>query len=744
MRSAGVALVLLLAAFVFVLFLPTGLVLTSYDTDVIQQFAASRAFAASTLASGHIPLWNPYTYGGQPFLGEFESAVFYPSNVLFFVLPLERALNFSLLLHLILLGWGTERWAARRGLTTGAATMAGIVLPLSGAVFPHVYAGHLSNLCTMAWAPWLFLGLESWTREKDARGLLLASAAVCLQILAGQIQYVFYIAIALGLQAVVISFAEPSLRKRALPGVAVSYLAGAILSAVQLLPGLAMATESIRQQKLEHNFAAMFGFPPENFLTMVAPGFFGTLSSYWGRAYLWEMSLFIGVASLPLIAVACAHPHWRKQVGCDLGVVMVLLVLALGVHTPLFDLLYSYAPGFGHFRGWSKFTFPTTLFLVMAAASGADLVLRREGRYPRIAGGTVIAGILVAASGAWLIHSPIGTTPYFHPTGQINEVYLAPGTFAQPDFVEHAGQVAGVSLLIGGLIFFATGLVLLGQNRRPQLRWAIPVVLVIEMIIFAVSQVTFSRLSDAVPQDLAPFIAAHPGDYRVLNRAAPNNGFLLGAGDLWGNNPFVLRRYAEFMAFTQGENPDQVNQDLAINKQSPMLALLRLRYSFAAAGTSQSPTPPLPHLLLVSEAKTLAIRDAIFSALRDPHFDPAKTVLLESNPDPAPQANAMGHVALISESPNELVIDAITDKPAILLITDLYTRDWKAEPLPGSVQQSYHLIPADYILRAVPLQAGRHHLRIVYAPVSFAIGVAISISGWAIWLRLFFYFRRSK
>ena len=739
MRSAAVAAASTLAALVLVLLLPGGLILASYDTDIIQQFAASRAFAAQTIAAGHLPLWNPYTYGGQPFLGGFESAVLYPPNLIFLLLPLARALNFSLLFHLILMGWGMERWAARRGLSDGAAALAGWILPLSGAVFPHVYAGHLSNLSTMAWAPWLFLGLEKWTWGRDARGLLLASAAVCLQILSGQIQYVFFIAVAAGLQAVVISIAEPAVRRRALPGVVGTYLAGAMLSAVQLLPGLAAESEGIRQQKLEHDFAAMFGFPPENFLTLISPGFFGGPGAYWGRAYFWEMSLFIGVAGLPLIAVACAHPRWRRRAWGELGVVAVLLVLAMGVHTPLFDLLYFHAPAFANFRGWSKFTFPATLFLIMTVATGADLVLRGEGKFPCIACGTVIAGVMATAFGVRLFEDPHSIRALFNPASPIHEVYLAPSAFNLA-FGYHAGRDAGASLALGGVILIVAGALLLARKRR----WAIPAVIVLEMFAFANGQMTFSRLSDAMPAELTSFIAAHPGDYRVLNHDRPNNGFLLGAGDLWGNNPFVLRRYAEFMAMTQGQNPNRVNQDLAIDQLSPLFSLLRFRYAFAATGAIVSPVPPLPHVLLVSQAGILASRNAIFTALRDPQFDPAKTVFLESTPDPAPQAAASGTATLISQRPDELIIDAVTDKPAILLITDPYATGWRAEPLAASAQQIYHLMPADYILRAVPLQAGHHHLRVFYSPFSFPIGVVMSITSWAVWLGLLPFVFRMK
>jgi len=259
------------------------------------------------------------------------------------------------------------------------------------------------------------------------------------------------------------------------------------------------------------------------------------------------------------------------------------------------------------------------------------------------------------------------------------------------------------------------------------------------MIGFVAGQITVSHVSDAMPGALRQFVEAHPGDYRVLNFAYPDNGFLLGAGDLGGNNPSPLRRYAEFINFTQGGDPDHVTQYLPFKSIVPLYAILRLRYVFAPTSEGvrvvESPIPPLPRLLLVSDEKVLAGRNALFSAMHNPSFDPSKTVLLESEPEPHPEPGATGAAKMISDLPDELVIEADTNKPALLLITDLYDRNWHVQALPDSAQQSYHLMPADYILRAVPLAAGHHHLRIVYAPTAFWIGIGISVVAWTLWLR---------
>jgi hypothetical protein len=745
---AGLVVLALLVAFC----LPGDAVICGQNTDMIGEFVAWRAYMADSLYHGHLPLWNPYTYGGQPFLTGFESAVLYPPNLIFLVLPLGPALNFSILFHHILLGSGMYAWARSRGLDPRAAALAGVIVPLSGAVFPHVYAGHLSNLCTMAWAPWIFLGLETASLKGHARGWLLAAAGVALQIFAGHVQYVFYTAIAAGLQALVLSIAGPKTMPRWRPwaGVVIVYTAAVLLAAGELFPAYAASSESIRQQKLDYAFAAMFGFPPENLLTLIAPGFFGSLPqpTYWGRCYLWEMSLFVGTASLVLAALAWATQVRRRQAFLDLAIALPLLILALGVHTPAFDLLYAYAPGFGHFRSWSKFIFPVTLFLALIVASGADALFRGEKPARPVAWATVLGGGVAALIGVVLWSSPMEIEPALESVLVSHESYLPPPAFNDAGFIASAGVHAGLSLLLGGLVLLVAGGILLAPVPPVVRRWGLPALVAVEMVGFAAGLVTVSHFSDAAPTELKKFVADHPGDYRVLNELNDNNGFLLGAGDLWGNNPTVLRRYAEFMTFIEGQDPDHATQYVSFRDFPPALALVRFKYGFIPTEKglelAQAPTPPLPHVLLVSGWETPGGRDEILAALNQSTFDGTKTVLLEQHPNPIPVDGAVGTAKIVSEQPDELVIEADTDKPTLLLVTDLYAQAWKAEALPGSAQSSYEVLPADYILRAVPLQAGHHRLRMFYAPGALPVGLGVSAVAWLVWIVFLWRLSRRK
>ena len=448
-----------------------------------------------------------------------------------------------------------------------------------------------------------------------------------------------------------------------------------------------------------------------------------------------------------LIAIALGARVCRRLVCLDLIVAGLLLVLALGAHTPLFDLLYAYAPGFGHFRGWAKFTFPATLFLILAIAQGVDHLLAGGNFSRRIAWGGVAAGLVAGAAGLFLLGQPEEIATLFNLVSRSGESYLPTSAFDNSSLIHAGGIHAGLSLGLAGLVLTVAGGILLLFRESLLWRAAIPVLVAMEMVGFAAGQLATSHVENAAPAGLRQFVAAHPGDYRVLNLAEPDNGFLLGASDMWGNNPSVLRRYAEFMTFTQGRNPDQATQYVTFKGINPLYSMLRFRYAFVptAGGVKliESTAPPLPRLLLVSGWKAPGGRNAIFSAMQDISFEPAETVLLESDPKPTPEPDATGSARLVSETPDVLTIEADTDKPTLLLITDLYARDWRAEALLGSVQSTYHLMPADYVLRAIPLRAGHHRLRVVYAPISFPVGLGVSAVAWILWIGFFLFLVRA-
>ena len=52
--------------------------------------------------------------------------------------------------------------------------------------------------------------------------------------------------------------------------------------------------------------------------------------------------------------------------------------------------------------------------------------------------------------------------------------------------------------------------------------------------------------------------------------------------DVWGYAPLALKRYAEFMAYTQGQSPEGATQYIDVSRFHRLDAMLRWRYAFIA------------------------------------------------------------------------------------------------------------------------------------------------------------------
>jgi hypothetical protein len=263
---------------------------------------------------------------------------------------------------------------------------------------------------------------------------------------------------------------------------------------------------------------------------------------------------------------------------------------------------------------------------------------------------------------------------------------------------------------------------------------------VAELWWFGRSSLSRFALSEATPAARA-LLPYQPGDGRILNLVGSANFALsTGARDLWGYDPGVMRRYAELMTLTQGRDPNNASQYLSFSRDHPLYAMLRLR-SMLVPGkdgiTVYEATNGMPHVQLISCCRVITQRDALFAALTNAAFNPREEVLLETTPHPEPElSNDPGTVRLLDSSTDHLILEAEVKSPCLLLVTDTYAKGWRARGLPGSAQAAYEVMPANYCLRAVPLAAGNHRLRLEYSPLGFRVGRWISAGSVLCWCGL--------
>ena len=73
-------------------------------TDPVRQQYPWKELAIETEKKVELPLWNPYNFSGTPLAANFQSAVFYPLNIIFFALPFYLSWSFFILLASLLAG----------------------------------------------------------------------------------------------------------------------------------------------------------------------------------------------------------------------------------------------------------------------------------------------------------------------------------------------------------------------------------------------------------------------------------------------------------------------------------------------------------------------------------------------------------------------------------------------------------------------------------------------------------------
>ncbi len=403
-----------------------------------------RELAADSIRRGSLPLWNPYVLCGTPFLGNFQSALFYPPNFLFVIAPVGIAARAVLLLHVWLsmifvyllarmIGPFDHAQGRPEGTRTGGAGRAGgavgaMAFGLCAAQLLRVPAGHWGVSCAIPWLALIFLCTEWMMRRPSRWALLVGAFAVAMQILSGMPQYVFITAVSAGFYALIrpLGAGGPFDHAQGRPEgtrmggepwkgraerwamVAGMWLLGAALAAIQLLPGIEAAANGARSLPMLKNWLKVFSLGPECLLTMIVPGLFGggaDGSFYWGRWLYWEMNAYVGIAALVLAVYALICERPRRTVACFALTACVALLLALGEHTHATDLM-ALTPLGSMFRGSAKFLLPFSLALSVLAAIGTERLLSAAPpkllRFILVAAvaGAIALAILLAAPGA--------------------------------------------------------------------------------------------------------------------------------------------------------------------------------------------------------------------------------------------------------------------------------------------------------------------------------------------------------
>jgi len=358
-------------------------------SDPVWQFVPWLRMARRELRAGRIPLWNPHQNGGQPLLGNAQSALGSPLVWPVLILGVERGWNLSLLLRLLVALSGAFLWLENAGRSPWAAALGALMFGLSGAFVAWL---EYPNTLVAAWVPWLLLAverlLESSTRLRMA-GMVVITAIVLAE---GQPETTLPVVLLAGL----LLAWRSRLRRPAV----------AVMSAAALGLGLAMPLLLPFAEYLFHSAAWQgsgrhpFVLPLAALVRFVAP--------HAAVGHPIEAAATVSVTGLLL--AACGLWLGRGEGDCRFWAVVGTVLLLVAYDTPLGRLVATETPLYG-----SRVLLLLPLAAGFLAARGLDgLLLLPQTARRRLA----VAVAIPLLAGAELLTAARGVNPV-SPHGEV-------------------------------------------------------------------------------------------------------------------------------------------------------------------------------------------------------------------------------------------------------------------------------------------------------------------------------------
>jgi hypothetical protein len=702
-----------------------------------------------------IPLWNPYIVGGRPFLANAQSAIFSPFNVPSYVLPYFESLAWVYALTLFVAALGLFLLARALAVGWGGALVGGIVYGFSlwivtWLVFPH----------SSVWAliPWLLLAGERVVRRPDLLSACGLSALVGVQFLCGHPESSFH---ALGVTALFVGFR--TLQRRRSEGASVgprllalagALLGGVLLAAVALLPFAELALRSA--DLAQRAGTASEGALPRRYLLGIA------LPDYWGRPtgtplelFLLARAFYAGALPLMLAGVALVvRPRGERLAFAVLGAVAMCVVVGM---PPVFEMVTA-LPVFSSGHN-TRLTIVYVLALSLLAAWGVDDLVR--GRLHGHRHTIVLAGAaaLALAPAAWVLAAGRAGAAQLGTALEIAWGFATPPTAQVPG----APEAIRLGALVVWLTVAAAALALVAVRSTRRLGAGAFVALAILLVAGDLFRAGMGY-NPAVDREHASQPAT--GAIRYLRERRPARFVSTGAipqdaisidnelYDARGYDLPVDRRYDRLWRtrlspeYPTQQGPYPIYIPLSLPKVTdarvhvlsllgvsdvmqpatdPPLSAKRLRLAYDGPDARVYANPDaLPRAFVVGAQKVVDDEDAALDTFTSRAFDARRVAVTESEIPGvavADDAPSNGDARIVAYERERVVVETDALRPGLLVLSDNHYPGWRAE-IDGSPAPIERV---DYVLRGVPVPAGRSRVELRYEPSSWRVGWITSL-----------------
>ena len=691
-------------------------------------------FAAAQLRAGDLPLWNPHLYGGAPFLADMQTGLFYPFNLILFLLAPDfgyKAMEWMVVFHVFLAGLFMylclRYFEPGRRLRVPAAMLGAVAY-----MFSDLFVVHFGNLNLVAVAAWLpLIVLFFWRAVRTRRLGLAVGAGVALGIatLEGHLQITLYIGLALAVLTAVDASTRREGRDRAwsLLTLAVTAAVAVGLSALVLLPAFEYARLSPRAE-LSYWDAARYSLIPGLLGEMFVPALFSSRepSLYWG---VWDRVAvgYVGILTLVLAGLALLLRRGPK-VRPFVVLTGVAFLLALGGESVFHGWAYRLLPGFGQLRAPARLILLVDFGLAALAALGLDRLLCPLDRRDRKALEGAWRGLLWFGSGAMLLGGAWAYTMIYQAQDRDPTLFWR---------VSMAG-----SGLVFCLLMLAAALAWLSARRagrlpRATLAW-LAVGLVFVDLASLGAHTDIGREAPTAGFDhprIVEFLASDPDLFRIDSRTdvwgnwQPNLALLAGLYDVSGvDNPLMVAdvaRYYEGMGDRSSALYDFLGVRYVLGSKDVVLDEAKFTLVF-----DQDPEvnvyrngAALPRAFVVFRTVQADSHEEAWARIHEADFDPATTVVLEGGRSLAGLDAGQGVVRVVDYESDRWVLEVESPAAGYVVLSDPHYPGWQAT-VDG---EKAPIVRANYAFRAVQVGPGTHRVEMVYRPTSWSVGLGITL-----------------
>lgn len=678
-------------------------------TDPIRQTYPWRNLAIELEKKTTLPLWNPYSLSGTPLLANFQSSVFYPLNIIFFISPFSFAWSFLVILAPLLGGLFMILYLANKRINMWGCLVGGLSFALSGFFVSWLEWNVLTHV--LLWLPLLFLCIDTISSNTKKRFLwiVLFIFSLSSSLFAGHLQTFFYVFLAIVGYAC-FKLKETYDKKKFLLSIFISLIISLFIMLPQLIPGFRFILESARDvDPISVQTESQF-LPWKHLTQFIAPDFFGNPAkgNYWGEWNYGEFIAYIGL--FPLIFAIFAM-LFRKDNETKFFTGLFILSLLFALPTFVAKVPFWLHIPFLSTSQSTRLLSLSCFSLSILAAFGIDYY-EKEKRKLFIAIG-IILFIFIMLWGFIFLRQQ------FVPIS-LEQLYVARRNLYFPSVLVFIAEVIAI-----------VGIIIKQKKYMHIFYTLVFLVTLFDLIWFATRFTTFSPQEFLYPQTkLTSFLQKNLNnerymsvDWRIL---PPNFSIMYKLQSIDGYDPLFLRRYGEFIVASEREKPDIstpfgfYKRITPYNYKSHLIDLLGVKYVLSLYEIDSPKLIKvyeegltkvyenknmLPRTFFVNNVEILPNKQQNLEKLFDPKFPLKNHATVEE--EISSRVFTVGKSSIVSYAPNEVIIKTENSGDGFLVLSDMYYPTWHVQ-VDGEEVKLYR---ADYAMRGVLVPKGIHVIR---------------------------------